>query len=73
MSTSPGRATSQVRSVRRQTARRRRRMRHHLFSIRQPAARRKENVFWRQLEARDEGRLAQEADHLFDTSYTWAA
>ena len=29
--------------------------------------------FWAQLEEREEGRLALEADHLFDTSYLWAA
>jgi hypothetical protein len=29
--------------------------------------------FWAQLEEREYGRLAQEADHLFDTSYLWAA
>ena len=29
--------------------------------------------FWAQLEEREEGRLAQEADHLFDTSASWAA
>jgi len=30
-------------------------------------------AFWAQLEAREEGRLALEADHLFDTSYCWTA
>jgi hypothetical protein len=29
--------------------------------------------FWAQLEEREFGRLALEADHLFDTSYPWAA
>lgn len=29
-------------------------------------------AFWDHLEAREEGRLAQEADHLFDTSAPWA-
>lgn len=28
--------------------------------------------FWAQLEEREFGRLALEADHLFDTSYQWA-
>ena len=32
-----------------------------------------EASFWVQLEEREEGRLALEADHLFDTSYPWAA
>jgi hypothetical protein len=32
-----------------------------------------ERAFWAHLEDREEGRLAQEADHLFDTSYAWAA
>jgi hypothetical protein len=32
-----------------------------------------EAAFWAYLEGREEGRLAQEADHLFDTSYAWAA
>lgn len=32
-----------------------------------------EASFWAQLEEREEGRLALEADHLFDTSYPWAA
>jgi hypothetical protein len=31
-----------------------------------------ESAFWAQLEDREEGRLAIEADHLFDTSYAWA-
>ena len=29
--------------------------------------------FWACLEERELGRLALEADHLFDTSYPWAA
>jgi hypothetical protein len=29
--------------------------------------------FWAQLEEREYGRLALEADHLFDTSHLWAA
>ena len=48
-------------------------MRHRLFSSGQPVASREEEVFWRQLEEREEGRVAQEADHLFDTSFAWAA
>jgi hypothetical protein len=32
-----------------------------------------ESAFWAHLEAREEGRFTTEADHLFDTSYTWAA
>lgn len=32
-----------------------------------------EEAFWARLEEREEGRVAQEADHLFDTSYSWAA
>lgn len=31
-----------------------------------------ETVFWARIEEREEGRLSIEADHLFDTSYTWA-
>ena len=31
-----------------------------------------EAAFWKQLEEREEGRHAQEADHLFDTSAPWA-
>ena len=73
MSTSLSRATSQPRRMVRQSGRRRRRMRHRLFSSGQPVASREEEVFWRQLEEREEGRVAQEADHLFDTSFAWAA
>jgi hypothetical protein len=29
-------------------------------------------AFWAALEEREEGRLVLEADHLFDTSYSWA-
>jgi hypothetical protein len=32
-----------------------------------------ELAFWKRLEEREEGRIAQEADHLFDTSFEWAA
>ncbi|NTU83236.1 MAG: hypothetical protein HGA45_28335 [Chloroflexales bacterium] len=32
-----------------------------------------EASFWARLEEREHGRLTQEADHLFDTSYAWAA
>lgn len=32
----------------------------------------KEAAFWKQFEEREEGRHAQEADHLFDTSAPWA-
>jgi hypothetical protein len=31
-----------------------------------------EVAFWARLEEREEGRIALEADHLFDTSYAWA-
>lgn len=31
-----------------------------------------EETFWARLEDREEGRLAIEADHFFDTSYAWA-
>ena len=31
-----------------------------------------EAAFWAHLEDREEGRVALEADHLFDTSYPWA-
>jgi len=34
---------------------------------------RDEAGFWAQLEEREFGRLALEADYLFDTSYLWAA
>lgn len=30
-------------------------------------------TFWARLEDSEEGRVALEADHLFDTSYAWAA
>lgn len=30
-----------------------------------------EAAFWAHLEEREEGRVALEADHLFDTSYGW--
>lgn len=33
----------------------------------------REASLWAHLEEREEGRLALEADHLFDTSYSWAA
>jgi hypothetical protein len=29
-------------------------------------------AFWAALEEREDGRFAQEADHLFDTSHSWA-
>lgn len=32
----------------------------------------KEADFWAHLEDREEGWVALEADHLFDTSYPWA-
>lgn len=32
-----------------------------------------EDSFWARLDEREHGRLTQEADHLFDTSYPWAA
>jgi hypothetical protein len=32
-----------------------------------------EGSFWARLEEREHGRLTQEADHLFDTSYPWTA
>ncbi len=32
-----------------------------------------EATFWARFEEREHGRLTQEADHLFDTSYLWAA
>ena len=32
-----------------------------------------ESGFWAQLEEREYGRLALEADHLFDTSNPWSA
>jgi len=32
-----------------------------------------ETAFWAQLEEREEGRFALEADHLFDSGYDWAA
>lgn len=44
-----------------------------MFSTMQVASRRTEDAFWRQLEEREEGRLTQEADHFFDTSFAWAA
>jgi hypothetical protein len=73
MSTSPGKAAGQARRVRRQTGKQRRRTRHLLFGTPKVLTRREEDVFWRQLEEREDGRIAQEADHLFDTSFAWAA
>jgi hypothetical protein len=70
MRTFPGSFTRHVRSARRQTHWRRRTMRRHLFRTAQVVARRAEATFWRQIEEREFGRLALEADHLFDTSYT---
>jgi len=32
-----------------------------------------ERVYWAQIEEREFGRLVQETDHLFDTSYAWTA
>ena len=32
-----------------------------------------EATFWAHFEEHEDGRLTQEADHLFDTSYPWAA
>ena len=32
-----------------------------------------EVAFWARYEEREAGRFTQEADHLFDTSYLWAA
>lgn len=32
-----------------------------------------EIAFWERLEEYEEGRIAHEADHLFDTSFDWAA
>jgi len=32
-----------------------------------------EATFWAHFEEREHGRLAQEADHLFDTNHSWAA
>jgi len=32
-----------------------------------------ERTYWAAAEEREFGRLAQEADHRFDTSYLWAA
>jgi hypothetical protein len=31
-----------------------------------------EAALWARYEEREDGRLTQEADHLFDTSYPWA-
>lgn len=31
-----------------------------------------EAAFWAHLEDREEGRVALEVDHLFDTSYAWS-
>jgi hypothetical protein len=73
MSTSLARLPNQMRRVRRQETGRRRKIRRHHLSTMQPAAIRVEDVYWRQFEEREDGRLAQEADHLFDTSFAWAA
>ena len=32
-----------------------------------------ERTYWEVAEEREFGRLVQETDHLFDTSYPWAA
>ncbi len=72
MSTFLDSPTRYVRSARRQTHWRRHNMRRPLFRTAQVVARRTEAGFWRQIEEREFGRLALEADHLFDTSYSWA-
>lgn len=48
-----------------------RQCRHH--GHRTPARDAAEAAFWAYLEDLEEGRIALEADHLFDTSYAWAA
>jgi hypothetical protein len=73
MSASPASTSNQPRRAQQRAARRRARARNHLFSKTHVAARHEEVAFWTQLEEREEGRLAQEADHLFDTSFAWTA
>ena len=73
MSESPAGTINHARRARQRAARRRERARKLLFSKTHVAARHEEVAFWTQLEEREEGRLAQEADHLFDTSFAWAA
>lgn len=72
MVTVPGKAANQLRRVRRQAGRRRRRTRRNRFTTMQTTVSYAEEAFWRRLEEREEGRLALEADHLFDTGFTWA-
>lgn len=52
--------------------RRRSRARYRRLTNEVPVTNSEEAGLWACLEEREEGRLAQEADHLFDTSYAWA-
>lgn len=54
-------------------ARRLARARRNLSGKAQIGARQAEAEVWTRLEEREYGRLALEADYLFDTSYPWAA
>jgi hypothetical protein len=63
--------TTTLRSLPRYQALGRRRLRRQVF--RNERNSRVEAVFWARFEEREEGRVAQEADYLFDTSYDWAA
>lgn len=58
---------------RRRVARRLARVRRYLSGKAQISVHQAEEEVWRRLEEREYGRLALEADHLFDTSYPWAA
>jgi hypothetical protein len=58
------------RGINRRSARRRPRAPQALCKLPGPGD---DNALWSRLEECEEGRLAQEADHLFDTSYAWAA
>lgn len=73
MGTSPACVNSQSKRMCRQAGPRRRRVQQRPLTAAQVAASHGEDVFWRQLEEREEGRIAQEADHLFDTSFVWGA
>jgi hypothetical protein len=73
MGTSPSSEFTQPRRTLRQALRRRARKRPRRFTSGLVPLRAEDRAFWERGEEREEGRLTQEADHLFDTSYTWTA
>ncbi len=72
MSTSLSSDDSQPKRTSRQAQHRGLRRRPRFSSILVPMSA-EERTLWERGEEREEGRLTQEADHLFDTSYTWTA